>query len=285
MYVRGLARHYHQTKTPACLIKLDITKAFDSVSWEYLIELLGVRGFPTKWLNWLAIILRSSSSAYLLNGCPGDSIKHHRGLRQGDPLSPYLFILAIDVLNAIFDLATEHGFLSKLKGRQAQLRISMYADDAVIFSNPKQEDITCIMDIMKALGEATGLQINMQKSSVALIRCTNIDMDDVLQDFLGQRTNFPLQYLGLSLTLGRLKMVHLQYIQDRAKRRVVGWQGWLLNIAGRRELVRSILSSLPVYLLTAVKAHKNFIKEFDRIRRRFLWAGDKELSGGNCKVA
>lgn len=285
MYVRGLARHYHQTKTPACLIKLDITKAFDSVSWEYLIELLGVRGFPTKWLNWLAIILRSSSSAYLLNGCPGDSIKHHRGLRQGDPLSPYLFILAIDVLNAIFDLATEHGFLSKLKGRQARLRISMYADDAVIFSNPKQEDITCIMDIMKAFGEATGLQINMQKSSVALIRCTNIDMDDVLQDFLGQRTNFPLQYLGLSLTLGRLKMVHLQYIQDRAKRRVAGWQGWLLNIAGRRELVRSILSSLPVYLLTAVKAPKNFIKEFDRIRRRFLWAGDKELSGGNCKVA
>lgn len=51
MYVRGLARHYHRTKTPACLIKLDITKAFDSVLWEYLIKLLGVRGFPTRWLN------------------------------------------------------------------------------------------------------------------------------------------------------------------------------------------------------------------------------------------
>jgi mannosylglycoprotein endo-beta-mannosidase len=104
MYVRGLARHYHRTKTPACLIKLDITKAFDSVSWEYLIELLAVRGFPTRWLNWLAVILRTSSSVILLNGCPGDSIKHRRGLRQGDPLSPYLFILAIDVLNSILTL-------------------------------------------------------------------------------------------------------------------------------------------------------------------------------------
>lgn len=161
-----------------------------------------MRGFPTRWLNWLAIILRSSSSTYLLNGCPGDSIKHHRGLRQGDLLLPYLFILAIDVLNTIFDIATEHGFLSKLKGRQARLRISMYADDAIIFNNPNIEDITYIMDIMKAFGEATKLHINMQKSSVALIRCANSNMDDVLQDFTGQWVNFPLQYLGLPLTLG-----------------------------------------------------------------------------------
>lgn len=285
MYVRGLARHYHRTRTHACLIKLDITKAFDSVSWEYLIELLGARGFPTRWLNWLAIILSTSSSAILLNGCPCDNIRHRRGLRQGDPLSPYLFILAIDVLNNIFELATQQGFLSKLKGRQAKLRISMYADDAVIFSNPRREDITCIMEIMKAFGEATGLQINMHKSSVATIRCAGLDMDDILQNFPGLRVNFPLQYLGLPLTLGRLKMVHLQYIQDRAKRRVAGWQGRLLNAAGRRELVCSVLSSLPVYLLTAVKVPNNFIKDFDKIRRKFLWAGDKELTGGKCKVA
>ena len=66
---------------------------------------------------------------------------------------------------------------------------------------------------------------------------------------------------------------------------MAGWQGRLLNVAGRRELVRSVLSSLPVYLLTAVKVPKNFLKELDKLRRRFLWAGDKELTGGKCKVA
>jgi mannosylglycoprotein endo-beta-mannosidase len=70
LYVRGLARHYHRTKTSACLIKLDITKAFDSVSWEFLLELLSRRGFLARWTDWLSSIL-SSSSSIMLNGCPG----------------------------------------------------------------------------------------------------------------------------------------------------------------------------------------------------------------------
>ena len=259
----GGSRVTTTSKTLACLIKLDITKAFYPVSWEYLIKLLARRGFPTRWLDWLAVILRTSSSAILLNGCPGDSIMHRRVLRQGDPLSPYIFILAIDVLNNIFDIAMQQGFLSKLKGRHASLQISMYVDDVVIFSNPRRQDITCIMEIMNAFGAATGLQINMQKSTVAPIRCVGLDMEEILQDFPGPRVNFPMQYLGLPLTLGRLRMVHLQYIQDRAKGRVAGWQGRLLNVAGRRELVCSVLSSLSVYLLTAVKVPKNFLKELD----------------------
>jgi len=84
--------------------------------------------------------------------------------------------------------------------------------------------------------------------------------------------------------LGRLKMVHLQYIQDRAKAKVAGWQGRLLTASSRRELVRSVLSSMPIYPLTAIKAPKKFLKECDKIRRRFLWAGDMDLTGGKCKV-
>jgi hypothetical protein len=91
---------------------------------------------------------------------------------------PYLFILAIDVLNSIFDITTQQGYLSKLKGRHARLRISMYADDAVIFSNPRRQDITCIMEIMNAFGAATGLKINLHKSTVASINCAGLDMEE-----------------------------------------------------------------------------------------------------------
>lgn len=125
----------------------------------------------------------------------------------------------------------------------------------------------------------------MIKSSITTIRCSGIDTDEVLQDFQGQRVNFPVQYLGLPLTLGRIRLVHLQYLQDRTMNKVSGWQGKLISVAGRKELVNSVLSALPVYLITVIQPPKKFLKELDKTRRRFLWAGDGQLSGGKCKVA
>jgi hypothetical protein len=77
-----------------------------------------------------------------------------------------------------------------------------------------------------------------------------------LDGFVGKRVGFPMTYLGLPLTLGRMKVVHMQGIVDKAGSRLAGWQGRLLNPAGRRELVRSVLSTIPTYLMTALKPPK-----------------------------
>ena len=284
LYVRNLARTYHRTSTPALLLKLDISKAFDSISWEYMLELMEKRGFPPRWRDWLSLIFRSSSSCFLLNRVIGQEIKHERGLRQGDPLSPYLFILAIDTLQRIFELATDSGHLSPLRYRHAKLRVSLYADDAVIFVNPNRNDLEVVNDILDKFGQATGLKINVSKCQVAPIHCQDIDLDHILQPFEGQRVSFPLTYLGLPLSLGRLRLVHLQSVKDRIVTRLAGWQGNLLNLGGRRELVRSVLSAIPTYVLTALRTPKAFTKEIDKARRRFLWAGNQQLHGGKCKV-
>jgi hypothetical protein len=112
------------------------------------------------------------------------------------------------------------------------------------------------MDIMQCFGDATCLQINANKSSVAPIRCSEINLDEVLQNFDADRVSFPITYLGLPVTLGQLKLVHLQPMNDRAACKMAVWQGGLLNIGGRRELVKTVLSSLPTYLLTSVKPPK-----------------------------
>lgn len=141
------------------------------------------------------------------------------------------------------------------------------------------------MEILKIFGRATGLNINCRKSTATPIRCEDINLLQVLQSFGGQVTNFPMTYLGLPITLARLRTVHLQFILDRIRARLAGWKGKLMTIAGRRVLIRSVLSSLPTFALTALRVPNKFFKEIDKSRRRFLWAQEDELTGGKCKVA
>jgi len=111
MMVQQTVKFLHNQKQPRILLKLDITKAFDSVSWAFLLEVLRKLGFGSRWRDLVCALLTSSSTQVLLNGTPGDFIQHKRGLRQGDPLSPMLFILVMDVLNWLVTRASEAGLL------------------------------------------------------------------------------------------------------------------------------------------------------------------------------
>ena len=131
------------------------------MSWPFLLKVLQQLGFGQLWRDIISGLLSSSSTQVLLNGVPGDLIHHRRGLRQGDPLSPMLFILIMDVLGHMITKATSEGLLLPLSSRGLQHRISIYADDVAVFLRPESGDITTTMDILNLFGEASGLKTNL----------------------------------------------------------------------------------------------------------------------------
>jgi len=152
MLVQQTARLLHHQKQPRILLKLDISKAFDSVSWPFLLEVLQQLGFGQVWRDIISGLLSSSSTQVLLNGVPGDRIHHRRGLRQGDPLSPMLFILVMDVLGHLITKASSVGLLLPLTSQGLQHRISICADDVALFLRPVAGDINITMDILNLFG-------------------------------------------------------------------------------------------------------------------------------------
>ena len=109
VYVQSLTKLFRSKKTPSLLLKIDIAKAFDSLSWEFLIRLLHFRGFGIKWANWLSILLSSATTRVLVNGDLTEAIQCRQGLQQGDPLSPLLLVIEMDCLATIFDAALRGG--------------------------------------------------------------------------------------------------------------------------------------------------------------------------------
>jgi mannosylglycoprotein endo-beta-mannosidase len=176
LYVRNVIKKAHKTKLPLVFLKLDIAKAFDSLKWGYLLRVLRQMGFGQRWRNILSLLLSSTSSRIMLNGKLGPAFKHKRGLRQGDPLSPMLFILAMEPLQCLLEHATEQEVLSPLNLRVARLRASFYADDAALFVNPRKEDISAVQHILKLFGDVSGLRTSLEKCVAYPVACDGLDM-------------------------------------------------------------------------------------------------------------
>jgi hypothetical protein len=150
-------------KKPTILFKVDISKAFDSIAWSFLLELLGHLGFGGAHLNWITELLGKHQSH--AKRCTRTHNCHVRGLRQGDLLSPMLFILVMDVLNALFRKAEEWSLLQQLGVPGITHRVSLYANNVIVFLSPAAAGLELASIIFMVFQGASGLTCNKMTNS------------------------------------------------------------------------------------------------------------------------
>lgn len=285
MLVQGTGRRLHSARIDAVLLKLDITKAFDTVDWGFLLETLERRGFGPRFRSWICGLLSTATTRVLMNGIPGDPIDHRRGLRQGDPLSPMLFILVMDILHGLFEKAAAEGVLSRLAKRGFRHRTSIFADDVVTFLRPTRKDLLACSAIISDFGMASGLRTNFSKCSAHLIRCFQEQGELVASLFQCEVGSFPCTYLGLPLGVRKVTANQLNSVVDKVGSKVAAWKAPLLSKGGRLVLVKSTLAAIPVYSMMSMDLLGKVLKGVEKLCRGFLWKGRKEAHGGHCLVA
>jgi hypothetical protein len=195
-----------------------------------------------------------------------------------------LFVLVMEVLNHRLGWIERRGMLTPIHGYDGS-RISLYADDLMILVRPLERDLEAVKATLNIFGLASGLFSNLDKSMATPLNCIAEDVERVHNSLACRVQSFPCRYLGVPLSIYKLKRSKEQYLLDRIAARIPGWKGQLLNAAGRTALVKATLSAVPIHTSIALCLSPWGIDSIDKLRRSFIWAGTDFMGGGKCKVA
>jgi hypothetical protein len=161
--IQATTRMLHSKRIPSMFLKVCISRAFNFVIWPYLLEVLCHVGFPPVWLDWVSTLLSTASTWVLLNSCPSNHICHTRGLCQGDPLSPMLFLIVMEVLHAMIHKSDDWSLFQHVGPRRLPHHVSLYADNMVMFVCPTLSNLLHARNVFLAFTGASGLGCNLAK--------------------------------------------------------------------------------------------------------------------------
>ncbi|CAN1178605.1 Transposon TX1 uncharacterized 149 kDa protein [Linum perenne] len=258
------------------MIKMDMKKAYDLVDWRCLDNILQALGFNETWCSWIRACVRSVKFSILLNGCPTKSFTPSRGIRQGDPISPYLFILLTNALSHLIQKGMDGGKLKglKLNARCPTLTHILFADDTILFGDASVSEAIEITKMMKEYGQITGQEINFQKSSVTFSRNTPLALQNLIKDRLGFDRNPEFgKYLGVPSEWGRSKKDMVATMLTRMENLCQSWKSQLLSHAGKETLLKSVYQAIPTYIMSCFLLPKRATNTMNSMLSAFLWGG------------
>lgn len=275
LLMQEVVRGYHcDHGPPRCALKLDIMKACDSVDWDFVLDVMRFMEFPDLYILRVQACISSPSFSILINGELKGFFPGMRGLRHGDPISPYLFLLVMEAFSSILRYRIRQGgFSYHPKCAVINLSHLVFADDMLIFCGDEVGSFGVIKGVLKEFHFFSGLQPNLGKSACFF---AGVDQERklALRAILDiPEVSLPVKYLGVPLISTKLRYLNCLVLKDKMLQRVQCWSNKSLSYRGRCQLISSVLLSIQVYWSSIFIIPRKMMKEIEAILNAFLWNG------------
>lgn len=262
------------------VLKIDLEKAYDRLSWKFLQETLQEVGLNQQWVRNIMACVTTSRLAIIWNGDQLEWIKPGRGVRQGDPLSPYLFVLCMERLSHSIKAEVARGNWRGMKLSRYGPTIShlFFADDMVLFAEANEEQLETIKRCLKQFEEASGQRVSLKKSQIFFSRNVEPDKACRLSEAAGiSQTSDLGRYLGVPSVHGRVTPSMFSHLIERTEAKLEGWRTRYLSLAGKMILAQSVLSAIPFYSMQTSYLPLGLCDDIEKRIRKFLWGNKIHL--------
>nr|GEU30517.1 RNA-directed DNA polymerase, eukaryota, reverse transcriptase zinc-binding domain protein [Tanacetum cinerariifolium] len=241
LMVNEVIKWCNRKKAKLMVFKIDFEKAFNSVSWDYLFQVMCFMGFSEKWIRWIKVCLYSATSSVLVNGSPTREFHINRGLLQGDPLSPF-FIILMEGLHVAVEDAISVGLYRGFTVNTSTLSHFFFVDDALFIGEWSRANIKSMASILECFHRVSGLKINFHKSNLT-----------------GVGVPFEERW---------------DPILDKFSKCLSKWKSSPLSIGGRTTLLSSVLGAIGTYYFSLFPMPANVNNKLESLRSNFFWGSD-----------
>ncbi|KAJ9560947.1 hypothetical protein OSB04_006107 [Centaurea solstitialis] len=264
-----------RSKKKSLIFKVDFEKAYDTVEWSFLFQAMESMGFGSKWISWVEGCLKSARISVLVNGSPTNEFPMERGLRQGDPIAPFLFLIVAEGLHIMVEEALDKGLFKGVKVGSKEVQVShlQFADDAVFLGDWNAENLENLIKILHCFHKVSGLKMNLSKSKLVGVGVKEEEVQ-LWAHYLGcGYGELPFIYLGLPVGANMRSESSWKRVLEKTKNKLSAWRAKILSFGGRRTLVKSVLGSVSLYFFALFRTPEKVIKNLERVRRSFSWGG------------
>ncbi|GKC67731.1 putative RNA-directed DNA polymerase, partial [Tanacetum coccineum] len=287
LLTQELMRNYHRRRgPPRCAFKVDIQKAYDTIDWKFLENILVGFGFHPKMVHWIMVCVSGASYSICVNGNLHGFFKGKRGLWQGDPLSPYIFTLVMEVLTLILQRRVHDSDEFQYHHLCEQQRIInlCFADDLFLFARGHPTSVSVIMDALDEFKQVSGLVPSIPKSTAFFSNVPNAIKASILNSMPFAEGTLSVRYLGVPLISSRLLYRDCKILVEKLESRVNDFRNKCLSLAGHLQLIRLVLSSMHIYWASIFILPTRIVHDLEQLMRGFLWC-QGEMKKGTTKVA